>query len=222
MKNLKKHTKALAIIGGISALVIVLVLLVLGSSGSSIFQNENDVAKIQATKGDGVLIVGQDGKVEYRKGDTIYTDFWSSDRTKAFFDYYDEVYSGSAQKDGSTASFTYDDDELLDTITDQTENGNNGGSGNGGDDDDVSEYFNTPGASATPSGTFVSTPTPNPQGQPWCLYWRLSYCVILYTPSPTGTPNPNEEGILPPNCEDNQFTGKTVIGQELCVPPIEE
>lgn len=217
MKKIGKNRKLVLIIIFIIGILMVTVLW-LTSSGSSLFQeNDNGTSRIQANKGDTSLTVSRDGRVEYRDGDRTFTDFWNADRTRAFFAYYDEVYADGATVEGSRANFTYDDDELLDQITKET-----GGNGNNDDEDDggFSEYFNTPNPSGGGSqSTNTPAPTTNPQEQPWCLYWRLSYCVIAYTPPPTGTPVAGEN-IRQPDCDENLDTGKTTIGDEQCFTPV--
>lgn len=199
--------------------VIVLALVVLGGAGGTL-PNLADITQSQSVSAQksgsaDKLVVHRDGRVEVHKNGQVFTDYWATGKTDAYFSYYDDQYGGSP-------STTYDSDELIDSIINETSGGTSGG-GNGDDEvpgNDIEDLFNTPTPTAGGQGG-SSTPNPtsstSPEDEPWCLYWRLSYCVIAYqTPAPSGvtsTPGPN---ILPPECPENQITGKTVIGDELC------
>lgn len=219
MEILKEKKGVLIIVGLLTAVVLAAVLL--ANTGSIKVDNiGNKQSKIEAQKNgsDDKLIVYRDGRVEVYKDGNSFTDYWSSDKVSAYYRYLSEAHSAELDDDGN-GTVNYDVDELIDSIID----GSSGGSG--GDDDagqDIDDFFNTPTPNPTGNGNNNNnspspTSTTNPGQQPWCLFWRLSYCVIAYTPPPSGTPDP-EEGILPPDCNENSQTGRTVIGNELCLP----
>jgi len=214
MKDLFNQHKTEIVIGGIAVVAFVGILLFLlqGSGGifSEVTGSRTKIEAKNSTNGNS-LTVYSDGSVEVSKGSEVYRTYWDKNKVDAFLSYQSSVYGNE--------SFSYENDELLDEIINET---SGGGSQTPDDGQDIADFFNTPTPAPTSSpggsgGSGGPTPTPDPGGQPWCLYWRLSYCVILYTPPPTGTPGP-EEGILPPDCQENLQTGKTVIGNELCVP----
>ncbi len=220
MKEILENKKVLL------AIVVVLVASVLFGlfslkGGTKLLNTEeNKISSVEARNketGD-TLIFHKDGRVEITSKNSSLSEYWTKDKIDALFAYYEEVYSGEADIEEGKAMLEFNDDELFDTII----GGNTGGTDTGGQD--ISDLFNTPTPvpSSSPSSTGGSTPaptgTPSPEGQPWCLYWRLSYCVIAYqTPSPsTGSSPVPGANILPPTCPENKLTGRTVIGNELC------
>jgi hypothetical protein len=231
MKELLEQKKVLLLIGGMVIIVlIVLGAVSLGRSGVSSNQGTGDeVTTIEAKgqNGDDRLVIHSDGRVEVHRGGKMFSEFWTRGKTSALFAYYNDFYAQGAEITNGKATFTYSDDELIDAVIDETTGSNNGGSGGGtggsGPGQDIDDLFNTPTPAPTSTGRATRrTPTPTPttpEKEPWCLYWRLSYCVIAYkTPSPSGPSATPAANILPPNCPENTLTGRTVIGNELCLP----
>jgi len=170
------------------------------------------------------ITVFRSGRVVRKAADGTETEeFWSSQKTAAFFDYYWEIYGQGEDvvsiSVGGEGGFPINaEDELSDVILDD-DSGDGGGGG-------LDDYFSTP--SPTNPGGGGASPTTPPGGggggggstEPECLFWRLSYCVTFPTPTPAvPTPTPVDTTFFEPTCEDvgNQQTGKTVIGDELCI-----
>lgn len=228
MKDLWEQKKFLLIGGGVILVLLVLGLISLGGSGLISNQTEDgELATIEAQKNGSSekLIIHSDGRVEVHKDGQIFSGFWARGKTSALFAYYNDFYAEGAEVLNGKATFTYDEDELIGAIVDETTSGGSGGSGGNsgaGPGQDIDDLFNTPAPAPTGSGgsagTGTLTPTPTPvSGTPWCLYWRLSYCVIAYqTPVPSGASPTPAANILPPTCPENTLTGRTVIGNELC------
>jgi hypothetical protein len=191
--------------------VVLLILLGRGAPGKA----GRDINSVTVQKDGNTLTVNSDGTVSYETDEGTFTDFWDADKTNAFFDYINSKYSGEGDLisggedyvliNGQT-SYSLGDDELIDTIEDETGGGGGspppGGGGSGG----------------LPSPTPTATAGQGGGGDPECLYWRLSYCVRPRTPSPTPSSTPVEVEIREPNCEANTQTGRTVIGNDLCLP----
>lgn len=220
-----KNKKTLFAVVGLllAASVLAFVFITRGNTAGK----DKAVNSVTVQKDGNTLTVSRDGSVRYEKDGELYEDYWDSGKVKTFFDYIDKNYSGEPQiisggqnyisiNSGSGSStYILDGDELIDTVEKETGGGSGGnGSGSGG-------------GSSTVNPTPTSTPTSGSGGgtggggggsSSECLYWRLSYCVRprTSTPSPTSTPVTVE--IREPNCEDNTQTGKTVIGNELCLP----
>lgn len=217
---MKKNTKiALVVLGLVLGIVVLVILFTRGAGNPS---PDKTINSVTVQKDGNALTVSSDGSVRYEKDGLLYEDFWDSGKVKTFFDYIDASYTGESQvvsggqnyisinSGGGSSTYIFDEDELIDIIEDETtgddDGGDTGGGGGGG-------------------STSTSTPSPTSTGASGggggsseCLYWRLSYCVRprTSTPSPTSTPVTVE--IREPNCEDNTQTGKTVIGNELCLP----
>jgi len=209
--------------------VVILVLLIVvfrGSSGTMTGFEEIDTVVVRNSGS--TLVVGRNGGVELTSTQGIFTDRWTSGKISAFFSYLEENYSGSAVFNESTAKFAgLDGDELVfivgqevsgasgpggggATETGGSPGGASGGSGGGGSG---SSAGSGDGGSDGSSGSGTS----GGGGGSECLFWRLSYCVILHTPAPSATPT-SGPGILPADCGENLETGRTVIGNELCLP----
>lgn len=229
MKEIFENKKVLFFaIGFVVILIILIGALALGGGGLSPIQTENGgLTSIEAQKNgsDDKLVVYSDGRVEVHRGGQVFTDFWAKGKTTALFAYYNDFYSESGEINGQKASFTYDDDELIRSIIEGTVGGggnNTGGNGSSNPGQDIDDLFNTPSPSSPGSSGSGRTPRPSPtpttpEKEPWCLYWRLSYCVIAYqTPGPSGSSPTPGANILPPTCPENTLTGRTVIGDELC------
>jgi hypothetical protein len=232
---MKKYTKPAVAIAIIFAL---LSLLLLVSSSRKSKDNGSPQDKIEITTKDGSKItINASGNVVYSKDEQTFSDFWSNQKTTALFEYFKNKYpDGFSTQEESTTTITFHSngesytvsipqDEIIppveEDIQDPDDQDSDGGDQDDGDDD-LSDLFTSPSPTPgyTPPPTPTSTPAP-PTGDPECLYWRLSYCVIMPTPTPTSTPAPPEQSTaLPPTCQDtgNKQTGRTVITNELCLP----
>lgn len=209
------------------------------SSGSV----KNAIESLSITKDGKSLSVSRDGNVTYTDGDTVYSDHWDQEKTRAFFDNYDRNYSGNSQvisggKNSVTISkggtnYTYildDDDELFDLGGNdaQEEDNGNGGGGSSGGGGGVGQYFNTssptPKVSSTPGGGSSGGNSGGNHSD--CLYWKLSYCVIPRTPTPTFTPqpssNPDLNVVQANNCGEylSQENTPTIISNTVCIPEV--
>jgi len=234
-----------AIIIGIIILVL-LTLVLFRSSGSPVQDSaKKDQINISLKNGD-ELTVFASGEAHFKSGGQEFIEMWSNAKTSAFFSYFQENYLDPADssviegeeasntitfvKDGEAVTVPIGDDELIDKVAEDIQEGGDTGGGeddSGDGDEDISDYFGSP----TPSASATTYPTPTPfagdEGDEEtgvdseCLYWRLSYCVVAKTPVPTSTPVPPEDSVaLPPDCDDsgNKTTGRTVITNELCLP----
>ncbi len=197
--------------------------------------DESNVTEIDKRESVTVAMGGEKITV-FRSGRVVRTladgteveEFWSSEKTAAFFAYYYETYGQSMEVPNITVGeggLPVDDrDELSEVIFDDSP-GSGGGGGTGGLDD----YFNTPSPTTPGSGGSGGSGGDGSgggsAGEPECLFWRLSYCVTFPTPTPAvPTPMPEDVVFFEPTCEDirNRETGKTVIGDELCVGEFEQ
>ncbi len=149
---------------------------------------------------------------------------WSSDKTNSFFAYYDSNWASKATIVAGSATVNGSNDELAKAVIDE----GSGGGGTGGGD--IGQYFGTPTPTPTGSGSGGggagggTGDSGGDNGAPsWCKHWRLSYCSDpppdTTIPSPTSTPITGQATPLPPDCNNagNQQTGRTVIGNELCL-----
>lgn len=196
------------------------------------------IDRVSIKKDGGELIVNKNGFVRYEKDGQVFEDEWSEHKTNTFFNYIENNYAGESQIiaggqnfitiNKQTQNFEYElgEDELIDIVEDETTgsggqgNGNDGGdeNGNGGN---TGGGNNAGGNSNDGGGGGGSNGGGNPGGQE-CLYWRISYCVRARTPTPAPSEAPPEVEIRQPNCEENTQTGRTVIGNELCLPAVED
>lgn len=171
------------------------------------------------------LVISRDGSVRFQKDGTTYEDFWEQDKVNTFFSYLEGKYTGDGDlitggqnyivinTTSGPKTYRVDNDELIDIVENETSGGGGAGGGSGGVP--VITTSPTPRPTSTANGP---TPTAPTGGSSECLYWRLSYCVRARTPSPTPVVTPPPVVIREPNCDANTQTGKTVIGNELCLP----
>lgn len=213
-------------------LVILFTVLLLGLVVAFLFSgrgiSEQDSISSAIIQKDGAEItIGSDGSVWYMRDDESLSENWSEAKLRAFWEYLNREYMDdepvltASGKNSVTINvgnnkYTYvldDDDELVDAIED--------------------DIVNPPSPEDDPGGSEGSTPPPGGGsgggtgggggGNSECLFWRISYCVRLRTPVPTATPGPQVQvDIREPDCQYNQDTGKTVLGDELCITPDEE
>ncbi|OGM28297.1 hypothetical protein A2801_02460 [Candidatus Woesebacteria bacterium RIFCSPHIGHO2_01_FULL_41_10] len=222
-----KNKRLVYMIGGLLLLAMVFagVLLLFGGSGKS-----DELQSIEVRLGDQTLTVSRDGMVLLRTSDGEFQDQWSTEKTRAFFDYFNErtfeegEYLLLLNSEAGTQAVAIGDDELINVVINET-TGGTGDDGNSGED--IDDYFDDGGSSGGGGG---STPTPPPGGggssgggesgdDDTCLFWRISYCVE-FPPDPTPSPTPTDSPvqIKPPDCAENYETGRTVISSELCLP----
>ncbi len=228
---MKKKTPLL--IGIAVATVLAIGLVVLLAVGNKNQESARKIDSVKVQKDGNTLDVRSDGRVTFEKNNETFEDFWDEDKLNAFFGYIDGKYVGEGELVAGGGNYivvngtTYvlGDDELIDAVEDDAEDGDDGGGddGDGGDDGGSTPF---PTSTSGPSGGGTS-PTPAPTSSapsggggpdPECLYWRLSYCVRPRTPSPSPSATPEVVEIREPNCEANAQTGRTVIGNDLCIP----
>lgn len=216
--------KSKRIVFGIIALVVGVAVLFLLLSLRGNGESTNPIDSVTIQKDGNTLTVSRNGTVRYTRGGEEFEDFWEEEKINTFFKYIDGKYAGADQivsggqnylvinKGGSSSTHIIDEDELIDVIENETSGGSGGsgteGAGPGGNG----------GSGGNGGGGSGSGGNGGSAGNDECLYWRISYCVRYRTPTPTpvGTPPPAE--IREPNCEANTQTGRTVIGNELCLP----
>jgi len=215
--------KALSITFGIILVTFFIIFFVIRSISPSGSSSNEGLQSITIEANGKKVTVGADGSV-YENG--VLVDTWSREKTQAFFSYYASKY-GSSEEGDSVITFIVNgeartqsgssNDELTQIVTGGgSGTGGNGGNGGGG----TSGFFESPLATPTPPPFGESGPPPSPAPS-WCIHWRLSYCADPppTTSSPTSTPVSGPTPF-PPDCnnEGNQQTGRTVIGNELCIP----
>ncbi len=224
---LKEPKKAALLIGGVAALILGTIFVLVKVPGMIKTLNKETSDKIEISKNGEKVTVTRDGAARWETEDGVFTETWEKAKTDAFFNYFEDKYLGAESFgesdnrivfDGGESVNLSDDDELADVIT--------GGGGGGGGEDGVSDYFENPPTSPPGGGGTWLTPTPRPTNPPTvgeeseCRYWRLSYCVMWPSPPPppTAAPTPGST-IAPPTCTEllNKTTGRTVITNELCV-----
>jgi hypothetical protein len=220
---MKKKSLIVGLLGLAIGLLVLVILVAKGGEEAA----KRDIASATIQKDGNTLIINSDGTVTYETESGVYEDFWDADKTSAFFAYIDSNYSGTGEiivggqnyisVNGSTGTTTYalGDDELIDTVEDETSGeGSGGDGGSGGSGGSGGQPTPTPTVGQGGSGGGGSGGGPDSE----CLYWRLSYCVRPRTPSPTPSSTPVTVEIREPNCEANTQTGRTVIGNDLCLP----
>ena len=210
---MKVDPKKAAISGGLIIMGLLMVFLVI-TAGRGLGETEDDGTKtIKVRDGEVEITVSSDGSYKIINSGESSEGFWSKGKALAFLDYFYDKY-------GENSEYLVSGDELVQAAV-------SGGSSGGEDGGDIGQYFDDgdgDGSGGGPGGGPGSTPTPAPGGgSDECLYWRLSYCVRR--PAPTPTPSPSGEIVaFEPTCGDqrNLTTGRTVIGNELCVDPAVE
>lgn len=222
-------------------LFAILLLSAIALIGVFILRGRSMPQELEADKRESVTVIQNGEQITvFKSGRVVRTladgtqveEFWSSEKTAAFFDYYWENYSLGEDVENITVGGEdgvelHPTDELSDIIFDEDNNGDVGGGG-GDEGGGLDDYFPSP--SPTNSASVYTPPPGGSSGggdsgsgyeEPEeCLFWRLSYCVTFPTPTPVvPTPTPQDVVFYEPTCEDvgNQQTGKTVIGDELCV-----
>lgn len=189
-----------------------------------------NINSVSLEKNGGKLVVSGDGSVVFTNEEGVFFDQWSSDKTDAFFGYYDQNYQGDSQivsgaqnsvsinKNGQTYTYILDeDDELADPAAEDAQNS----------DDETESQTPTPTSTTSSgggggSGGGSSGGGSGGGGDSECLYWTLSYCVIKRTPTPapTGTPGPDANVIDAADCADylENNTAPTIINNTVCIP----
>ena len=172
------------------------------------------------------LTVSADGTARLESKDGISDAFWSKDKVNAFLSYFGtkdsesgELITGgenyitiSTGSGSNTYPLNDDDDEFVDVVNDDVSSGGGGGGG-GGIGDIIGGHSPTP----LPTGTNAGGGGGG-GGDTTCLYWTLSFCVRLRTPTPSPVATTTTVEIREPSCDANTQTGKTVIGNDLCLP----
>lgn len=222
---MRKKNSLLGIAIAIGVILLILLIIILSRSFAGGIKGPlgGTVGTIVLTQNGSQFSLDASGNAVWTKDGETKSALWSSDKTNSFFQYYYQNWAGSASVQNGVATVNAQGDELAGAVI--GEGGNGGGSGGGGDD--VSHYFGSP--TPTPTGSGGSGGTGGTGGgddgaPSWCKHWRLSYCADpppdTSTPIPTATPIPGQSTPLPPDCNDpgNQQTGRTVIGNNLCLP----
>lgn len=223
---MKKPQLILGIVVLVAGSLILIALL--ASRGDAVQKKAIDSVTVQ--KDGNTLTVSKDGSVRYETDRGVFEDFWDSEKVNTFYGYLGGKYTGpgslvsggenyiAINSGGGSTTYELGEDELIDAVEDET-------AGGGGPPSPTAPAGQGPGGGPTPtpgqggSGAGFPTPTPyNPGGpDPECLYWRLSYCVRPRTPSPSPSATPAPVEIREPDCGDNTETGRTVIGNDLCI-----
>lgn len=228
-----KNVAVIAIVVLLAA--VLLVVLIVGGSGSkkSIDESGGSVVNISSNNAD--ISIDASNKLSLKTSSGLFTDMWSKEKVSALISYLLENGSLVAIPGGYAVTITIDgetvvvyingDDELMDTIIDESTDGDSGDGDNNGDGDDIGDIFDD--GSPTPTSTPVPTPTPTDEGgpgedygHPECAYWRLNYCA---DPLPTPTPTPDqpvEDGVfLESYCEawNELGIGSTIITNTVCI-----
>lgn len=229
----------LIILGLVSAFVFLTLFIVNIRSGS---QSQQATQKVGVTLPTGEkMSLDSTGQFVYKSqsGDS-YSALWSRDQVGEFINYLRERYSASWGDDIQVLS----DDELFLLIASGIVSLGEAPAGQSPTATTISQVFSTP--TPNPTGGSGSTPPSGGgsggssgggqgsggvgqgggggwQAPSWCRIWKLSYCADAITPSPGPTQSPTPTGLatpLPPLCTNpgNQTTGRTVIGNELCIP----
>lgn len=214
------------VIGLLSLALGMLILVVIFASRSGA-EKRREIDSVTAQKDGNTLTVSRDGHVVYKTSKGVFEDFWDRDKTDAFFAYINKKYFGEGETitggknyiiiNGQT-SYLLTDDELIDQVADETSGSSPPGVGGSGGETGGSGSESGPTPTPTGGGGSGGNSSDSGGSNSECLYWRLSYCVRLRTPSPTPSATPVEVYIREPNCEANTQTGRTVIGNELCLP----
>lgn len=220
--------KPLAAVGIIVAILLLLVGVVVLTRGGGVAGTE-DTADITIRKDGKTLLIDDSGRVVLKKDGQEYVDYWNQEKLEIFKLYLSEnaseqglTFTGySIVIDGVSYSLP-GDDELIETIIEETESGGGGGGddegsggGDGGDGGGLDDYFTSP------------TPVPSSGsgggggGPSWCKLWRLSYCADpLPTRTPTPTPTPTEyvvPYVFDCGLGEDLVTDRTVISNTLCL-----
>lgn len=222
IQGIKKQYLVLGLV--VVFVVIVIIILAVMNRNVSKKARETDpskISKVTYQENGTTLTIGRDGQVELKNRHRVSFQSWSKDKIDIFFSYLGENYLNQGSFGSGDDLVIYingqsygvdldDDEEIIDVIIDDVGGGDGGG--DDGDGEDISDYFSppTPAPTSTPPGD-------GDDGDPECLYWKLSYCVRQPSPTPVPTSPPAEGGVLPPECWENTFTGRTVITNELCV-----
>lgn len=231
MKN-----KNVVIISLVSLFAVVLFFYLIASRSTSIDQTADEISLV---KSGNELKVDRSGLVTYKTSDGTFSDFWNKEKTDAFFNYFENNYTGESQtlytssdqvvisRGGVNYTYSSSNDELTDAaIEDSQTPDTNPEDNNTGDG--VTQYFSptpTPQASGQPTQTPVPTSTSSGGFSDTCLFWKLSYCVIARTPTPvpttTATPDPNANVIQVNNCGEYISEGNNtpvIISNTVCIP----
>lgn len=188
---------------------------------SKFWNDSSSANSLQIKVNENSFYIDRSGEAIWTHDGNTISKLWEKSKTDSFFDYIYKTY-GTGEKFELSMS-----DELVAQVLSE-------GSSQNVATSDISSYFATP--TSSPNGsepTQTSSPSSGGGGYAgdggipsWCKHWRLSYCADTPPPQATLTPStasPSPQGgatPLPPDCTNpgNQRTGKTVIGNELCLP----
>jgi hypothetical protein len=241
IENLTKNRNM--IIVTIVVFLMIGLLLYLGLRGGSSSKPEQkvDTGSVVTVKSDSVnLSLDGNNNLSIKTPTDLFTGEWTGEKTSAFLAYLLENgsttfiqggYVVTVTVDGVTTTLYFsDNDELIQTIIDDTSGDDDSDSDGDNGGDDIGEIFgSTP--TPTPAATTVATPTPTDDGDdvggpgedyghPECALWRLSYCADPL-PTPTATPTqPVEDGVfLESYCDawNELGIGSTIITNTVCV-----
>lgn len=216
--TMKKNT-IIAISILVAVGVVVLAFVIFPRNG---VEEARRIDSVTIQKEGNTLTVSREGMVRYETGDAVYEDFWEKDKVDTFFGYINSKYAGEGElitgresyitigSGGGTTVYILGDDELVDAVENET--------GGGGGSPSPTAPPGQSGGDGSPSPTAPPGQEGESSGSSECLYWRLSYCVRPRTPTPTPSSAPAEGEIREPDCDVNTQTGRTVIGNELCLP----
>lgn len=229
--NLEKFIEEKKIFIAIGLFLILGLLIVIAALRLTDGTKKEELGKnqIRIEKGGEIVIVNEDGLVEYRTGDKVFYRQWDADRTSAFFTKMrrkareskgkespaGECYTVTLWLDGELISFcvSIDDVELNEELDDVFLEFDNEDSG-----DDIGSYFDDDEDTGSGGGTPTHTPTLPPG------------VTATATPRPSNSPTPTPGsgggggGNVPlpgeAGCEvwaNDIVGGKAIISTTLCV-----
>jgi len=211
----------MVLIGGGVFLVLLFVLLFVRQGGGGGVGREVNAGVIKVMKDGREVSFDKSGVVTFRDGEIVFSQIWVDENGLSVFDYLKakieagELLGGEYAVSWNGQGGSIGGDSVIDEVFGGFDDGGGDEGGDGGGD--IGDVFDF-GSSPTPTPTKKPSGGGSSGGIDDCPFWRLSYCVYPFTtPSPSPQPQPTGE-ILPPECEYNLSTGRTVIGDELCVP----
>lgn len=205
---------------GLAALIILAVVLIQSLSREKAGTINPNQIKIQ--KGEKIVIVNENGLIEYRSPSGVFYDVWDSERITIFFttmrekarEYLanpqpqlcQEGYQVTLYIDGKEVTICIsDDDEVLDEVFDEFPDEE----GNGSLSDIFDDFYDDDEGEP---GTSSPTPTPTP----------LIVSAEEGEDVSSGDGGWDDQAVVDCSLFEFQVTGRTVISNTLCIPELEE
>ncbi len=211
-------------------LMIVLMAVILIRSGkNSVDTNVGESLLVSVEKDGDLITIDTDGNYTLEsKNGQIYNEVWSNEKINEFLDYLrlqsNNLSGNTTVTFGDGSAIKINDDELVSVVIEETVDNGPGSGGGGGDDndgsdDDISDYFDNPGGTTTPTPTSGSGDLIAPPG---CRLWKLSYCADpAVTPTPTPSSSGAYQGEVPYvfDCDlgSETVSSRTIISNTLCL-----